>query len=180
MNAAPFALSPLDASSRVPTAAVAPPPPSSFSSLPSLPSPPFSLLFLLFLLLLIIIILLLFFFFLLAASLRLTAPHLISSRTDNFSLLGFLVAASASFLSCRLATLPTSPSSLPTIFLLCRLQCALMRTSFSDYVFPPLPLLILLFLRFLLHLLVLVLVLVLFLLLLLHLHLLVSFIFMQW
>lgn len=135
------------------------------------------LLLLLFLLLLIIIILLLLFFFLLAASLRLTAPHLISSRTDNFSLLGFLAAASASLLSCRLATLPTSPSSLPTTFLLCQLQCALMRTSFSDYVFPPLPLLIL---RFLLHLLVLVLVLVLFLLLLLHLHLLVSFIFMQW
>lgn len=162
------------------------PPPSLLRLPPPFPPflllllPLFSLLLLLLLFLLLIIIILLLLFFLLAASLRLTAPHLISSRTDNFSLLGFLAAASASLLSCRLATLPTSPSSLPTTFLLCRLQCALMRTSFSDYVFPPLPLLILLFLRFLLHLLVLVLVLVLFLLLLLHLHLLVSFIFMQW
>lgn len=93
---------------------------------------------------------------------RHTSPHRITSRADNFSLLGFPAVASPSLLSCRTATLPGSPSSSLAIYSVGP-SSALMRTSFSNYVLLPPPLLILI-LRFLLHLLLV----------------LVSFIFMQW
>lgn len=106
-----------------------------------------------------------------AASPHFTPPHLISSRTDNFSLswaspLSFRRPFSpVAQLPCQVLLPPHRPSTFSV-----SPNSALMRTSFSNHVHPPPPLSILLLLRFLLHLLLVLLLLLL----------LVSFIFMQW
>lgn len=92
------------------------------------------------------------------ASLHFTSSHLISSHTDNFSLLGFPAVATPSFPSSLSHSYPTGFS----LFIASNLLRQPQRCPYVNILLPP-PLLILPLLpRFLLHLL------------------LVSFIFMQW